>query len=142
MTRIDFYVVTDSGDLARQRIACRLAQKAYRQNNLVHIQVVDSGNARAMDELLWTFHDGSFVPHELVEAGAPEPDAPVTIGIRSPDQRKLDLLINLTDTIPDGLSSFARVAEIVTSDEASKTRSRKHYAAYRDAGHTLDTHKL
>jgi len=142
MARIDFYVVADSGDLARQRFACRLAEKAYRKKNSVHIQVADSGNARAVDELLWTFRDGSFVPHELVESGVAEPEAPVTIGVSSPGKRKLDLLINLTDTIPDDFGSFARVAEIVTSDEASKTRGRKHFATYRDAGHTLETHKL
>ena len=142
MARIDFYVVAGSGDLARQRFACRLAEQAYRQKNIVHIQVTDSENARAVDELLWTFRDGSFVPHDLFESGTPNPDTPVTIGVDSPKQRKLDLLINLTETMPNDLSAFARVAEIVTSDEASKSRSRKHFVAYRDAGHTLETHKL
>jgi DNA polymerase-3 subunit chi len=95
-----------------------------------------------MDQLLWTFRDGSFVPHDVIESGAPAPDAPVTIGIASPDQGMPDLLINLTDSMPEEVGSFARVAEIVTSDEQCKIRSRKQFAAYRDAGHTLDTHKL
>jgi DNA polymerase-3 subunit chi len=95
-----------------------------------------------MDQLLWTFRDGSFVPHDIIQSGAPDPDAPVTIGIGSPEMNKPDLLINLTESIPEDLGSFARVAEIVTSDEQCKTRSRRHYAAYREAGHTMDTHKL
>lgn len=142
MARIDFYVVAASGDLERRRFACRLTEKAYRQKNIVHIQVQDSADARVLDELLWTFRDDSFVPHELYEPGTANPDAPVTIGVAAPEQRKPDLLINLTDTMPNDPGAFARVAEIVTSDESSKRRSRKHFVAYRDAGHTLETHKL
>lgn len=142
MLRVDFYVVSESGEVARQRFACRLAEKAYRQNNVVHIEVGDSASAIAMDQLLWTFRDGSFVPHNLIEPNDPVTDAPVTIGASVPGQRKPDLLINLTDALPNNLDSFVRVAEIVTSDEASKIRSRKLFAAYRDAGHTLETHTL
>ena len=142
MAQIDFYVVTGNGDPARQRFACRLAEKAYRLENRVHIQVADQATAQTMDQLLWTFRDGSFVPHDVIESGAPAPDAPVTIGIASPDQGMPDLLINLTDSMPEDVGSFARVAEIVTSDEQCKTRSREHFVAYRDAGHALDTHKL
>ncbi len=142
MAQIDFYVVSGNGDPARQRFAARLAEKAYRLENRVHIKVADLAIARAMDQLLWTFRDGSFVPHDVIEYGAPDPDAPVTIGIGPPDQGKPDLLINLTESMPEDVASFARVAEIVTSDEQCKSRSRKHFAAYRDAGHTLDTHKL
>ena len=142
MAQIDFYVVSGDGDPARQRFACRLAEKAYRLENRVHIQVADRATTQTMDQLLWTFRDGSFVPHDVIESGAPAPDAPVTIGIASPDQDMPDLLINLTDSLPEDVGAFARVAEIVTSDEQCVIRSRKHFAAYRDAGHTLDTHKL
>jgi DNA polymerase IIIc chi subunit len=34
------------------------------------------------------------------------------------------------------------VAELVTSDENCRNLSRKRYAAYRDQGHELNTHKL
>ncbi|MGD8642852.1 MAG: DNA polymerase III subunit chi, partial [Chromatiales bacterium] len=30
MTRVDFYLLRDSHPLARQRFACRMAEKAYR----------------------------------------------------------------------------------------------------------------
>lgn len=142
MAQIDFYVVSGNGDPARQRFACRLAEKAYRLKNRVHINVADPATAQTMDQLLWTFRDGSFVPHDVIDSGATQPCAPVTIGVGSPDQDKPDLLINLTESIPEDAGSFARIAEIVTSDEECKTRSRKHFAAYRDAGHTMDTHKL
>jgi DNA polymerase-3 subunit chi len=53
-----------------------------------------------------------------------------------------DLPINLCDDIPSFMEGFARVAELVTSDETCRQASRKRYAAYRDQGHELNTHKL
>jgi DNA polymerase III subunit chi len=142
MARIDFYVVAGSGDRARQHFACRLAEKAYRHNHSVHIEVADPASARVMDEMLWTFRDGSFVPHDLSEPGASEAMAPVTIGMHAADQRQPDLVINLTNEIPEQPDSFARIAEIVSSDNNCKARSRQKFAAYREEGHTLETHKI
>lgn len=142
MARVDFYVLNASGDPSRQRFACRLAEKAYRQQNTVHIQVDNQDIARRMDELLWTFRDGSFVPHDLLDSQAGGPSAPVTVGVAMSAERTPDLLINLGDQVPGSAGAFPRIAEIVTSDEQSKSRGRQHFVAYRDAGHELETHKL
>ena len=37
---------------------------------------------------------------------------------------------------------FARVAELGSSDQDSKQRSRERYSLYRDQGHEINTHKL
>jgi len=142
MSQVDFYVLQTSGETSRQHFACRLAEKAYRLKNTVHIQVTDQRSAAHIDELLWTFRDGSFVPHEILHEVADEPASPVTIGSHSPPPGRCDLLINLGDGIPSAASAFPRVAEIVTSDDESKKRSRRLFAEYRNSGHKLDSHKL
>ena len=142
MAQIDFYVLQANGDGARHQFACRLAEKAYRLNNTVHIKVTDAAAGQQLDDLLWTFRDGSFVPHEISATASAEPVSPVTIGHDDRPEVKPDLLINLGDAIPENMSSFPRVAEVVTSDESSKTQSRERFAQYRDQGHTLNTHKL
>lgn len=140
MARVDFYILSATGDVARQQFACRLAEKAYRLDNRVHIHVPDSEAARRIDDLLWTFRDGSFVPHELQGPG--EPEAPITIGCDAATAGECDLLINLDNEVPDNAGSFPRVAEVVTSDDECKALSRQRFAAYRDQGHTLETHNL
>lgn len=142
MSQIDFYVLTASGETARHQFACRLAEKAYRLENRVHIRVADAETVQKLDELLWTFRDGSFVPHEVSGAGNDEPVSPVTIGYDALPSAQPDLLINLGDTVPDSTASFPRVAEVVTSDEGSKAQSRERFVHYRDQGHALNTHKL
>jgi len=141
MTRVDFYVLGTPGDRVRQQFACRLAEKAYRLDNTIHIRTVDQRAAEQLDELLWTFRDGSFVPHEL-STGSAEPESPITISHEDSPRQQTDLLINLTDQIPAGCDAFPRVAEIVTSDEEARQQSRKRYAQYRELGHTLETHKI
>ncbi len=142
MSRIDFYILTEAGESARLVFACRLAEKAYRLNNSVHIRTADGGLARRLDELLWTFRDGSFVPHEIIDAGQ-QAAAPVTIGRDAGSNIAVsDLLINLSPDTPADIAAFPRIAEIVSSDEDSRLQSRQRFAAYRDQGHTLETHNI
>jgi DNA polymerase-3 subunit chi len=140
VSKVDFYVIGGSGVETRQRFACRLAEKAYRLKNTVHIHATDRQAVQQMDDLLWTFRDGSFVPHEVL--GQSAADAPITIGCDAAPSRDCDLLINLSEEIPAIAESFPRVAEIVSSDEDARIRSRQRFVDYRERGHTLDTHKL
>ena len=142
MARVDFYILNQTGKHSRQSFACRLAEKAYRLENTVHIHAGSRSDAQRLDELLWTFRDGSFVPHDLIANSAGESQAAVTIGFENNQSEPRDLLINLCDEIPAFAEAFPRVAELVTSDEECKQLSRKRFAEYRDRGHTLETHNV
>lgn len=142
MARIDFYILRQAGQHSRQLFACRLAEKAYRLENTVHIHTASRGDADRLDELLWTFRDGSFVPHQRIANAADPIDAPITIGCDDESVEPRDLLINLCDDIPAFAEAFPRVAELVTSDDDCKQLSRRRFAAYRDKGHTLETHNV
>ena len=65
MARVDFYILAQSDERARHVLACKLAEKAWRLDNTVYIHTRDRSDAESIDELLWTFRDGSFVPHGL-----------------------------------------------------------------------------
>jgi len=142
MARIDFYVLEAAGEAARQLFACRLAEKAYRLKHTVHICTHSRASAEQLDDLLWTFRDGSFVPHELIGPGSALEKPPVTIAEATVVPSGSDLLINLGPSAAENCDSFARIAEIVTSDEDGRQESRRRYAHYREQGHSLETHKL
>lgn len=142
MARVDFYILKQEGIQSRNAFACRLAEKAYRLDNTVHIHTVSREDADRMNDLLWTFRDGSFVPHDLLLAATTGKLSPVTIGCGEDAVAPRDLLINLCDAIPPFAEAFPRVAELVSSDESSKQESRKRFATYRDHGHTLETHDV
>jgi len=139
MARVDFYVLAQSGEPARQSFACRLAEKAWRLDNTVHILAIGQQQAEHLDELLWTFRDGSFVPHEI---GSTDANVPVSIGWNPDGNAGRDVLINLSDTVPACAAAFPRIAELVGADDESRARGRQRFATYRDAGHEIETHKL
>lgn len=139
MAQVDFYVLDKFDEHSRYTFACKLAEKAWRLENTIHIHTMSQADAERLDELLWTFRDGSFIPHELVSSDNP---APVSIGYDSNTIESRDLLINLCDEIPAFADTFPRIAELVTSEENCRQKSRERYAIYRDQGHTLEMHKI
>ena len=142
MARVDFYVLAQVDERARHMLACKLAEKAWRLENTVYIHAKSRSDAEHLDQLLWTFRDGSFVPHGLAGRDDGTEVSPIMIGYGDQGIGTRDLLINLCDEIPASIEGFPRVAELVTSDETCRQASRKRYAAYRDQGHELNTHKL
>ena len=142
MARVDFYVLAQADERARHLLACKLAEKAWRLENTVYIHAKDRGDAERLDQLLWTFRDGSFVPHGLAGRNDGTENSAIMVGAGTEGIGTRDLLINLCDEIPPFIEGFPRVAELVTSDETCRESSRKRYATYRDQGHELNTHKI
>ena len=62
MAQVDFYILGRADEHSRLILACKLAEKAWRLENSIHIHTMSRADAERLDELLWTFRDGSFVP--------------------------------------------------------------------------------
>lgn len=143
MTRIDFYVLPGSAAADLHRLACRLADKAYQRRLKAFVNASDAAAAAAIDELLWTFRDQSFVPHARHdEAGADAGRQAVLIGAAAEPTSHLDLLINLAPEVPPFFSRFERVAELIDADDGRRRAGRERFRFYRDRGYPIETHKL
>jgi DNA polymerase-3 subunit chi len=140
MTKVDFYLL--GGDDSRERIACRLAEKAWRLGNRVYLLAPDKPAAHELDDLLWTFSQGSFVPHAVCEQEADAETHPVLIGHAEPPASLQDVLISLAPDVPAWFSRFTRVAELVGAAEEDKARGRERFRFYRERGYPLETHKI
>jgi DNA polymerase-3 subunit chi len=141
MTRIDFYLLSGHSPGAQEKFACKLAEKAYKLGNRLYIHTESEAQTRHLDELLWTFRAGSFVPHERYSQGTPA-TAPILLGHDQEPDNSIDVLVNMSHEIPAFFSRFERVAEIVPDQETSRQAGRDHYRFYRDRGYALDTHKI
>lgn len=142
MTRIDFYILDAEGENERLGFACRLAEKIYRSKAKLHIHTENPATQGRLDELLWTFRAGSFLPHRLLD-GTPD-GAPIVIGFSEPEATEPDwqVLMNLAGSVPDFFSRFERVAEVVDSSEEARAKARERYRFYQTRGYPLTTHKL
>jgi DNA polymerase-3 subunit chi len=141
MTRIDFYIIGQNTDASRQIVACRLAEKAYKLGHRVYIHTESQAQSAQMDDLLWTFRAGSFLPHS-VHPPEEDRDIPVLVGHDSPPEQDTDVLVNLAPHVPTFFSRFRRVAELVDQDAASKQSARERFRFYRERGYELQTHEL
>ena len=141
MPRIDFYVLPDQRDNGRALLACRLADKAYNLGHTVYILTASEAQAAVLDDLLWTFRQDSFIPHERYPL-AGEESSPVLVGAILPAEVNAQVLINFTDVLPEGFERFERVVELVDSQPEVLAKSRERFRQYRERGLTPETHKL
>jgi len=140
--RVDFYVSGESGADVRLRLACRVAEKAYLANQQIVVLLDDAEALRRFDELLWTFGDGSFVPHDSVtQAGAPC-EAPVALTTGALPGGHADVLLNLAGAVPPFFGNFARVAEFLDARPEVRAAGRERFKTYRAQSIEPQTHNL
>lgn len=139
--RIDFYVLPDRKENGRVLLACRLADKAYGLGHTVYLYAGSDAQAAALDDLLWTFRQDSFVPHERYPS-MEEASSPVLVGVAVPATVSAQVLINCTDRLPEGFERFERVVELVDQQPEALAKSRERFRQYRDQGHVPETHTL
>ncbi|MDF9392497.1 MULTISPECIES: DNA polymerase III subunit chi [Methylococcus] len=131
MTRVDFYLLPASESVLPY--ACRLTEKAYRQGHKVFLATDTDEEAAQLDDLLWTFRQGSFVPHSAVTGHTAAGPCPVAVG-RQPPAGFNDVMINLGSTVPEAFRRFRRVIELVGPDDAARALKREHFRYYRSQG--------
>lgn len=139
MPRADFYVLPES--TTPVRFACDMAARIRREELKLHIHAASRDEAVALDGLLWTFRDISFLPHALAddtEAG----NVPISVGWPGTAPGDADVLINLSGELPEFAIRFQRVVEPVAAGETARAASRDLYRRYREQGWELFSHQL
>ena len=138
MTRIEFHFNTSE----RLLHTCRLVRKARAQN--LRIAVVGApATLKQLDAELWRFQDVSFLAHCTAQ-DPPEIQraSPVALG---PDPHAWginEVLLNLGDEVPDDFERFARLIEIVSSDDHGCFQARVRWKHYKSLGFEILQHDL
>ena len=136
MTKVDFYIL-ESG--SREHTACKLVEKAYTLGHRIYVHAESQAQANKIDEMLWTYRAGSFIPHQQYQPNE-EIHSPVQVGSHeSPDS---DVLISLAPEVPLFFSRFQRVAELIDNDDNTRAKGRERYRFYKDRGYLLNTHSI
>ncbi len=137
--QVDFYVLANPGQSA-ERLACQLAMMAWEQGHRVAVLTEDETAARALDEIMWDFPAGRFLPHA---ANATDNATPVSINVNVADiATGRDVLINLADSPVDAPGRFERLLEIVPAAKQKRLASRDKFRAYRKLGLDPASHKM
>jgi DNA polymerase III subunit chi len=141
MAEIRFHTLNTAGGGARFRHACQLIEQAWLSGERVLVWLEDAGASERFDQLLWTFSDGAFVPHEPLNGDPRDSEAPVqlysgaTLGDTILDGG-FTTLVNLRDAPSPEALGFARVLEVIDGDATCRDAGRARFRFYREAGHT------
>ncbi len=137
--QVDFYVLEDPRKSVQQ-LACQLAMMAWEQGLRSLVVVPDTGQALQLDELMWSYPQGRFLPHQP-ECG--DASTPVSIGtLADLDRTRAEVIINLDLSAVPGPERFHRLLELVPAREAERQASRSKFRAYRELGLNPQSHSM
>lgn len=142
MPRVDFYVSGDAGEPARLRLACRIAEKAYLAKQSVVVWTDDPAVLPRLDELLWTFGDGTFVPHDVVTREGAPCEAAVALTTGPLPEGHTDVLLNLGAVVPPFFEKFGRIAEFLDARPEVRAAGRDRFKVYRGKSIEPTTHNV
>jgi len=137
MTRVDFYVNVPD----RAAFACTLAARAVTAGNRALVLTADANETVRVDRLMWCQPALGFIPH-VRAAHRLAAETPVIVDHDIDPLPHDDLLVNLTDEVPGPFSRFARLIEIVSTEEGDRQRARQRWRHYSERGYALQSHDM
>ncbi len=141
MPRADFYLITKPRFREEPlRLVCELARKAYDANLWTLVMARDAAQAEALDDLLWSFDDDAYIPHQVAGSDDEDELTPVLIATPDRDIPLRALVINLRDAPLEG--SFERVLEVVPADDSARGPLRERWKHYQARGLELKKYDM
>jgi len=141
MAEVSFYILPSESTQERYLFACKLIEKAYRSGHFCYVLTDSADQSQRIDDLLWTFRAGSFIPHQPYTGKLPDFEKVILIGSLAAPEHWQKTLFNLSSHFPDIGPQTERILEILDNSETSKAAGRERYRQYQQSGMTVTTHK-
>lgn len=141
LPEVVFYVLSSSSQSERQDFTCKLVEKIYRGGQFCYLLAEQTQQANELDNLLWTFRAGSFVPHQIYRDKLPKYSNTILIGCNEIPTGWQKVIVNLSTHFPPTTSPTERIVEILDNSEECRQAGRQRYRHYLDAGLEIVTHK-
>jgi DNA polymerase III subunit chi len=139
---ISFYVLPTESTKERYLFVCKLIEKAYRSGSFAYVLTHSMEQNQLIDNLLWTFRPGSFIPHQVYTGELPLIDNSILIGSGKPPENWRKVLINMSPECPQEFQKIEKIFEILDNSEETKTWGRQRYRQYQQVGIEIITHNM
>ncbi|MHB1544301.1 MAG: DNA polymerase III subunit chi [Gammaproteobacteria bacterium] len=139
MPRLDGYYLSPGLPEDLNRFACKLIEKAFKQGYTILVRTQDTAHSKALDRLLWTFRDRSFIPHDRIVGS----DNPILITDEdvSQDSRAYRLLVQIHPVCQYTNSSlYERIVEIMDEAHRLTPHHQACWQRYRSNGYEVYEH--
>jgi DNA polymerase III subunit chi len=142
MAEVSFYILPSESIQERYGFACKLIEKAYRSGSFCYVLTDNVEQSQKIDDLLWTFRAGSFIPHQIYTGKLPDIEKVILIGSLDAPENWQKTVVNLSSHCPKEFDKIERILEILDNSEATKEPGRNRYRQYQQAGIKVATHKM
>ena len=134
MGQVAFYQLRTT---ALEKALPKLLEKAVAKGMRALVVAGSEERAASLDAALWTYDNGSFLPHGRPQDGAPE-DQPVLVTTELANLNNAPLLVTLDGIdIPD-VDAFERCVDMFDGRvEAERAAARARWRARADQGHEV-----
>ncbi|URJ30593.1 DNA polymerase III subunit chi [Candidatus Blochmannia vicinus (nom. nud.)] len=121
-----------------EKLVCNLISIQWRSGKKILVACENEHQATKIDEILWTFDQNTFLPHNLF--GKTVHAAPVIIYWSQCcyDNNPRDLLINLMKQNMDFFFNFNEIIDFVPATDILKKWARRRYQSYKKNGFKLN----
>jgi len=123
----------------KRKLLCKWVEHFYENGRKVQVSVDSTTAAQNIDQLLWTFSQGSFIPHKIISTATPQPFLePVAIAVGQIKLQELDVLIADASVGLDIMEQFDLVVHFILMDDPEKRQeSRLLWQAAKERGFQL-----
>ncbi|URJ29387.1 DNA polymerase III subunit chi [Blochmannia endosymbiont of Camponotus modoc] len=139
MKRSTFYLLSQEFEQKNrpnyiEQLACKLISTQWRSGKTILVTCENKHQATKIDEILWTFDQNSFLPHNLF--GGTIHHAPIVIYWSQCcyDNQPKDLLINLMPKNMHFFFNFNEIIDFVPIPDILKKWARYRYRSYKRNG--------
>ena len=99
--------------------------------------VIQSGNPEripALDALLWTYDDASFLPHAVASEAGPDEPVVIAAGATNPNAAAIRFLVERAP-LPDDIATYERVVIMFDGhDDEAVAEARDHWKTVKGMG--------
>jgi DNA polymerase-3 subunit chi len=122
---------------------CRLLRKAVGSGAKV-VVLADAETVQSIDSELWALSPVDFVGHCVGTATSTMKEISSVVLVTEIQQvlANRQVLVNLTESVPDEFDTFDRLIEVVSVDETDRNHARQRWKNYTDRGYSIARHDL
>ncbi len=120
-----------------ERVLPDLLEKTLERGWRAVVQASSKERIEALDLALWTYRDGSFLPHGTASDGPPE-EQPVFLTTDTDTLNSATVRFFVDGSDADDLTPFERVVYLFDGrDEAAVSNARSQWSKAKEAGHEV-----
>lgn len=122
------------------RVVCDVVENEFSVGNKVVINVADDNDGKTLDNMIWSWKQSSFIPHNFTELLAGAKQDPVIISTNISENISYDTLVLVDPADLEICNTYKKVIDFAEKYNPTKLETdRKRYKLYRDKKYKIET---